>query len=102
MKLLKITALVLMTFILLSCIPDRTVKKFSLNGWDVIYNDRDKMLELCGGWTVGCADIKNKVIYSDSDDDFVIIREGLSEGDLIISYPVMGLMDGMKITHRGA
>lgn len=45
---------------------------------------------------------KNKVIYSDSDDDFVIIREGLSEGDLIISYPVMGLMDGMKITHRGA
>jgi multidrug efflux pump subunit AcrA (membrane-fusion protein) len=45
---------------------------------------------------------KNKVIYSDYNDDFVIIREGLKEGDLIISNPVMDLMDGMKITHRGA
>ena len=68
MKLLKITALTLMTFILLSCIPDRTIRKFSLDGWDVIYNDRDKMLELCGGWTVGCADMKNKVIYCDEWD----------------------------------
>jgi multidrug efflux pump subunit AcrA (membrane-fusion protein) len=44
---------------------------------------------------------KNKVTYADYDDEYVIIREGLKEGDLIIRNPVMDLADGMKITHRG-
>jgi RND family efflux transporter MFP subunit len=43
---------------------------------------------------------KNKVTCTDYDDEYLIIREGLKEGDIIIRNPVMDLADGTKITRR--
>jgi hypothetical protein len=45
-----------------------TVKGFSLDGWGVVYNDREALTRLCGAWARGCADYNTKTIYCDEFD----------------------------------
>lgn len=43
---------------------------------------------------------KKPVIYEDFDNEFLIVTDGLKDGDIIVQNPIMNLADGMKITYK--
>jgi len=44
---------------------------------------------------------KKSVIYEDFDEEYIVVKDGLKDGDIIIQNPLMNLMDGMKIKRSG-
>jgi RND family efflux transporter MFP subunit len=42
---------------------------------------------------------RKNIRCQDYDDRYVAVREGLEEGDVIVTDPIMGLADGVRITH---
>ncbi|KKM85242.1 hypothetical protein LCGC14_1290940 [marine sediment metagenome] len=63
MKRTKLLFTMLIALILFSACAPKPIHIHSLNGWKIVYNDNDKLRELCGIWAIGCADWNTKTIY---------------------------------------
>ena len=70
---MKYLILILILFILACAGPLYEISVHALDGWRVIYNDQKTIDRLCGSnsffGALGCADVKNKVIYCTYGDD---------------------------------
>lgn len=40
---------------------------------------------------------KKEIFYEGFDDEFIVVIDGVKDGDIIVQNPLMNLMDGMKI-----